>query len=486
MVFSGENSWETSLAASGIKMMRLGSFPLRVEVSGGIAVEISFGLRPEEWRRGVSEYLADGLRSDNAVFARVFRGQQQIAEAWSEWSGVWGDREGRPDLWHGASWQLGIGWTSDETVYVHVLPESGSAFVASNIGYADNFSMDFGTGMSFGISLPGVYEGPRRIKIQASGATYHPLHPRSDMPCSSFFGHIIPLSHKLPFLPDAETIAGKLEQTPWARFGCLSHVSRAIASRRTFALTHVEADFDLLFADGGQWPGHGFDFGVGIVGDDHLASLRQYAYFDHAVIPGSSNTPSNLSPIAAENDRLTRLRIRWTIDKKEFQVFGRPDFAGQFVFESDIAGHGAWGEWGTKGWVATDQKGAVPEGGGSPQDFFVRITEFSIQLSLTRHTLAQATDAESADDLQRRYSVQLRVWLSVRGRYGREQNGAVVSDDAYSARTSFPFAHLLQADIDALFGGQKATLTAPYSPDALGGQNYGNKGTLEITGLGPP
>lgn len=306
------------------------------------------------------------------------------------------------------------------------------------------------------------------------------------MPCESFFGHIIPLSNKLPFVPDAETIAGRLNKAPWARFGCLSHVSRSIVARRTFALTYVESDFDVLFSNGGQWPGDGYDFGSGIFGDEHLASLRQYNYFDHAVIPGSSNTPSNLSPVAAENDRLGRLRIKWTIDKKQFQLFNRPDFPGQFVFEADIGGHGAWGEWGTKGWIAADQKATVPEGSGSPQDFFLRITEFSIQLSLTRHTLAYAVDAESAEELQRSYSVQLRVWLSVRGRYGREQNGAVVSDDVYSLRTSFPFAHLRQADINSLFGGQKATLAAPYSPDGLDYLHYGNQGTLEITGIGPP
>lgn len=483
MMVVGQNSWETSLDASGITMMRLGSFPVRVEISGGISVEVSFGLRPSEWRRGVSDHLADGLQSDSAVFARVFRGQEQIAEAWSEWSGVWGDRDGRPDAWHGLNWQLGIGWTSDETVYAHVLPFSGTGFIATNIGFASDFSMDFGTGMSFGISLPGVYQGPRRIKIQAYGETYLPNYY---MPCEHFFGHVVPLSHKLPFTPDGEEIAARLEKTPWARFGCLSHVSRAIVARRTFALTYVEADFDVLFANGGQWPGQGYRFGSGVFGDAHNASLRQYEYYDHAVIPSASNTPSNLSPVAAENDRLGRLRIKWTIDKKIFQQFNRPDFPGQFVFESDIGGHGAWGEWSTKGWVATDQKAVVPVGSGSLQDFFLHITEFSIQLSLTRHTLADASDAQSAEELQRKYSVQLRAWLSVRGRYGTEQGGAVVSDIAYSRRAGFQPIHLRQSDTDALFGGQKAVLTTPYSPDGLGYLYYANEGTLEITGIGLP
>lgn len=481
----GQNLWETSLAASGLFMFRIAPFPVRVEISGGVSVEVSIGARPEAWRRNNDAYLGNGLESDQAIFARVYLGSAAIAEAWSEWAVQWGGRDGTPDPWMGDAWQLGIGWTQEETVYVHFLPYSGTGFMADNLvtKFTGDFSRDFGTGMSFGISLPGVYQGPSRIRIASAGTAFFSSY---NMPCSTFTGHVSPLMNKMPFLPDAQTVQQKLEESPSARFGCLTHVARALVAQPTFAMSFAETDFDQEWAEGGRWKGPEFSFGPNLFGPKHLAAMRQYRYSDHAAIPAGGNVICNLSPVAAENDRLTRLRIKWTIDKKEFQAFGRPDFAGQFVFEADVAGHGAWGEWGTMGWVPTNQKATVPEGGGSSQDFFVQITAFSVSLNLTRHTLANNTDAESAKDLQRDHSIELRTWLYVDGRIGREQNGQLVSDSAYSLRVAFPFVHLRQADANALFAGQKVVLATPYSPDGLGHLRQNNKGTLEITGLGPP
>lgn len=472
----GTGQWRTSLDASGICLFGIGVLPVRIELPGGVVAVAEIGLRPSAWARNLTGVpSSDPLQSDRALWLRLFVDGAPAGETWSEWVLLSLD-----EIFPGDSMQLSAGWWSTPEgsgVYAHLLPfrlrYGGGDFVRGTASFAVDESRQFGVGASLSFPLSGVFPGPGPVVVRAAGVPYLDVHGQ---PCRFFTGHVAPLEHTIPFLPDAMTVSERFDAYPDNPFGWFDHPSAAAVGHLPYSLTMTEADVNP------EW-----EVGAGHVGPRHLGALAHYPYSDHAVVPGPAGPPCNLAIDDVKNGRLARLRLRWTVPKARYWglAFGVTAPEGDYTVEADVDGHGAWGEWATLGVVSTDQSGTTTFPG--PTTYTQTLTGFAFSLSLCRHTLGNLSGNTQPASVERVAMYELRLSFWMRGTW-LEISGGVGTAGTWQ-RHELPGSsgriYLRAADMDALLNGQKVTLANPYSPDGQG-QSTPFVGTLEITAIGPP
>lgn len=472
LIRDGESSWKTTLSGSGLFLFGLAPLPVTIVLPGQVEVTAEMALRPEEWRRGFDAGIGFNslLTDDRALWLRVRSGGVVVGEAWMEWTGRF------DSFYFSESLQLACGWHGAdgiESVYAHLLPfEDGARFyLKSETTFPNERSRSFGFGCTLNLPMHGLYTGPDAIEVRAQtpidgDAQYF------DQPCNHFTGHVVPLANTLDYMPDGLSAAERLEANPSGVFGVLDYPACGAIGNPQSELTLAETDQNT------EW-----SYLCEPSGPAHLGSIFNYHYSDHAVVPSEENEESNISSVPAENERLARLRVKWTRPKRLFFGFDYyfqqylPD--GDFVFESIGQSHGAWCEWATKGLdeIAMSATTTVDE-------FGVELTGLAVTASICRHFTANPWMVEDPSEIETKDYFELRLSVLVHGLNTRE-TGEPQLDYRDPAQWHFGFsAYIADADVTNLFAGQTVTIPDPYT-DARGfPRGFGNTGVIEIQAIG--
>jgi len=469
----GPNAWRTALSASGICLFGIAPLPVSIWLGGGYRAEAFVGPRPASWRRWLENVaVGDPLQEDRALWLRLWSDGALAGEAWSEWL-----VSSLDDPYSPLPLQLSAGWYGEDGsagVYAHLLAYQRSASPRSSATFAKDESRQFGVGASLAWSTGQPSPEPARIRVTTGGAMYFDPHV---MPCESFTGHVIPLRHTMPYLPDSMRVSDRMDAAPSNVFGWFDHPAAAAVGHLPFPLTMSEAGNDP------EW-----EASAAISGPRHLGSLRQYQFSDHAVVPDAASAVSNVSETASDNVRLERLNVKWTFPKSTVWGYASGVIAppsGDFVVESHVSSHGAWNEWATEGIVPTDQSAQVAT---FADVYRLTLTGFSLSVSLARHTLGDVYGNTGPGSVEREAMYELRLSFWLNGRAIIEESGVQTANDPWQARHrpgQVGTTYLRLADAKALLGGQKITLSDPYSPDGRGLASP-VLGVVELTAIGPP
>ena len=453
LIREGDPHWTTTLEGSGLFLFGIAPLPVTIVLPGQVEVTAEVALRPVEWRRGFADGL--GLNSlasdDRALWLRVKSGGLVVGEAWMEWVGLDG------------SYELSCGWHGPdgmEGVYAHLLPfHRGRA----STGFPAEKSRCFGIGASLNVPLHGVYPGPQRIQVRAQS----PLNGDSeyfDQPCLFFTGHRIPLANTLEYKPDGLTVSQRVEARGSDVFGVLDYPACGAVGNPQCVLSSAESDGNR------EW-----SFECDPIGPIHLGSLSTYPYSDHAAVPSEENEESNISAVPAENERLARLRIKWTYPKARFY---NVEYEGNFVFESVGQFHGAWCEWSTQGLEQISMSDTLPDG------FSFELNGLSVTASICRHLTADHYFVNDVIDGETKEYFELRFSVLVSGRSKRQTPDPNLNFDNPVTLDFFGRVFLNDADVAKLFAGQAVTITMPYT-DGRGFTNlFWPYGVLEIQAIG--
>jgi hypothetical protein len=472
LIRDGESSWKTTLSGSGLFLFGLAPLPVTIVLPGQVEVTAEIALRPEEWRRGFAAGIGfNSLATDDlALWLRVRSGGVVFAEAWMEWVP-------RLDLYYfNESLQLACGWHGPdglESVYAHLLPfEDGARFyIKSDIGFPNERSRSFGFGCTLNVPMHGLYTGPDAIEVMAQtpidgDAEYF------DQPCNHFTGHVVPLANTLDYMPDGLSAAERLEANPSGVFGVLDDPACGAVGNPQSELTLAETDQNT------EW-----SYLCEPSGPLHLGSIFNYQYSDHAVVPGGGNEESNISPVHAENERLARLRVKWTYPKR-FLFNSGSTYApylpvGDFVFESIGQSHGAWCEWATEGLDEISMSATT-----SVDQFGVELTGLAVTASICRHFTASPWMVDDPGEVETKDYFELRFAVLVSGLRTRD-TGEPQLDYRDPEEWSFiGRVFLNDADVAKLFAGQTVTIAMPYTDGRGVTALYWPYGVLEIQAIG--
>lgn len=472
LIRDGESSWRTTLSGSGLFLFGLAPLPVTIVLPGQVEVTAELALRPEEWRRGFGAGMGFNslVTDDRALWLRVSSGGVVFGEAWMEWV----PRFDLPYFHEGL--QLACGWhgpDETESVYAHLLPfEDGARFYLKNqIAFPNERSRSFGFGCSLNVPMYGIYTGPESIEVQAQT----PINGDAqyfDQPCSYFTGHVVPLGNTLEYMPDGLSAEERLVANPSGVFGVLDYPACGAVGNPQSELSRSETD------GMAEW-----SYECEPSGPAHLGSIFNYPYSDHAVVPSEENEESNISAVPSENERLARLRVKWTRPKGLFFGLDQTWYpylpAGDFVFESIGEYHGAWCEWSTKG-----LDGIALSASTTVDHYGVELTGLSVTASICRHFTANTSSVEDPGEVETKDYFELRLNVLVSGLKTRE-TGEAQLDYRDPAQWQFGFsAYLADADTAKLLAGQTVIISQPYT-DARGFTSGSPVfGVIEIEAIG--
>lgn len=494
LVSDGVRSWRTTLSASGICLFAVAPFPVRVTLPGGAVVVAEIQTRGNRFLRSVPGATPGvALAEDRAIHLRIEVDGRVVQSGWSEWTPSWMFNSSNDLPWFAEGFQVSAGWFGNGRdmggIYAHLLPywpgiggQNNPAPRASDASPREE-SRQFGVGVTLVQEMgPSTFSGPAPIRVETGGSLYTDPYVQ---PCKFFTGHVIPLTHTLPFVPDSLTASERVDAFPDTAFGWFDHPSAAAAGQLPYGLTTSEADVGM------EW-----EWRSNQVGPRQLGALANYPYSDHAAVRGAENWFTNLSPDTATNLRFATLRVKMTVDGSRYWPFAVPFPGGQFVVESDLVTHGAFGEWATstleqlvsgygRGMVRTVQSHSAD----APGSYTYRnsVQGFAMSVAVHRHTLGSPYLTDHPGGRERVSILELRLSLWLVGTR-LETGPGVYSTSDWTAHENPHFVrgiYLRQADVDALLAGQKITVDSPYSPDALGFSDNTGFGSVELTAIGP-
>ena len=459
LIREGEPHWTTTLEGSGLFLFGIAPLPVTIVLPGEVEVTAEVALRPVEWRRGFADGLGGNslVTGDRALWLLVRSGGLVVGEAWMEWVGLAGSYDAVYPF------QLACGWHGPdglESVYAHLLPFHQGR---RDPGSPAEDSRSFGIGASLNVPLHGVYPGPQRMEVRAQS----PLNGDSeyfDQPCLFFTGHRIPLATTLEYKPDGLSVSQRVDAKSSDVFGVLDYPACGAVGNPQCVLSKAEADGNR------EW-----SFECDPIGPIHLGSLSTYPYSDHAVVPSEENEESNISAVPAENERLARLRVKWTYPKAQFYQF---EYEGNVVLESVGQFHGAWCEWSTEGRDEISMSDSFPDG------FSTELNGLSVTASICRHFTADPYFVEDVVDTETKDYFELRFSVLVSGRRKRQTGDPGLDFDDPQEWQFGGRVYLNDADVAKLFAGQIVTISQPYTDGRGFTASYWNYGVLEIQAIG--
>jgi len=467
LIREGEPHWTTTLEGSGLFLFGIAPLPVTIVLPGEVEVTAEVALRPVEWRRGFADGLGGNslVTGDRALWLLVKSGGLVVGEAWMEWVGLAGSYDAVYPF------QLACGWHGPdglESVYAHMLPfHQGRSDTTS----PSEDSRSFGIGASLNVPLHGVYPGPQRTEVRAQS----PLNGDSeyfDQPCLFFTGHRIPLATTLEYKPDGLSVSQRVDAKSSDVFGVLDYPACGAVGNPQCVLSDAESDGSR------EW-----SFECDPIGPIHLGSLSTYPYSDHAVVPSEENEESNISAVPAENERLARLRVKWTYPKRLFfgfdQTWSQYLPAGDFFFESNVEYHGAWCEWSTHGLDSISMSAST-----SVDGYSVDLTGLSISISICRHFTADTFSIDDVVDVETKDYFELRFSVLVSGRRKRKSGDDNLDFDDPREWQFGGRVYLNDGDVAKIFAGQIVTISQPYTDGRGSTANYWLYGVLEIQGIG--
>jgi len=443
----GRPVWTLAAPAAGIAVYSLVRLPIVLELGGGFAVELVRERVPDanlldlSGVAGVYSFIDVALvlrvRRDGAIVAEARR-QHEIhgtsgsinlantaaADSYAVAAGFFVDASG--DLaFYAHAWDFAPGEGTAPALGRKLHPEAAPVINSPDL-YQQTLAGVFGRGISLVVPAADVSSPVAAITLVAESVGYP-----GNQPARSWFAHHQILEDRLTLVPDAELIVERArDRIAWGR-----DRAQVAAGPLAWGLTPLEAeghpewvliDQDYLRPD--PW--------VHFPGASRLFDRGRPA----ALIPAAAHR-SNISSVAANNQRLTALRASWS-DSDGWQATAL-DLPLLF---------GAWNEYRPAGWTAAGGTFTPPDGG-----FFERTTSaVFIAAALARVSATNIGGIDAQADAVQVVRGVLRVYLACRCTY--------VLDGTQTEYRYRQFEIVLtQADAAALSSGAEITLTGDAS-----------------------